>query len=261
MVPVAQLRRRFGRVPPGARNALPGPLEDAYAGLLWTHQNARELQVDPDRIGIGGGSAGAGLAAGLALLTRDRGQVPLLFQLLLYPMIDDTMTSESSSWEVPIWPPASNRAGWQAYLGDRFGGDVPIYAAAARAKDLTGLPQATVVVGTLDGFLDEDVDYALRLNHAGVPTELHVYPGAPHGFDALLPGTTIARRARADMEDWLARRSCSPAREYVSRRRIPAFLAPTPAPRATIAARRRRGAVLAARLAGGREVPRFKSRR
>ena len=183
----------------------PGPLEDCYAGLRWTYEHADELGIDATRLGIGGASAGGGLAAGLALLTRDRGEVPLAFQLLIYPMIDDRMTSPSAQWEVPVWPPGANRAGWAAYLGDLAGGDVPAYAAAARATDLAGLPPGLVSVGALDGFLDEDVDYALRLNHAGVPTELHVHPGGPHGFDALTPGTTLARRARKMMEDWLAR--------------------------------------------------------
>jgi acetyl esterase/lipase len=184
----------------------PGPLEDSYAGLRWVHANAGNLGIDTSRLGIGGASAGGGLAAGLALLARDRGEVPLAFQLLIYPMIDDRITSVSSSWEgVPIWTPASNRTGWAAYLGPLAGGDVPIYAAASRAEDLRGLPPAMIPVGALDGFLDEDVDYAMRLTHAGVPTELRVYPGGPHGFDGLLPGTPLARRARRDIEEWLER--------------------------------------------------------
>lgn len=183
----------------------PGPLEDCYAGLKWVYQHAAELGVDPARLGIGGASAGGGLAAGLALLARDRAEVPLAFQLLIYPMIDDRMTTGSSAWEVPIWTPRSNNDGWNAYLGALRGGDVPMYAAASRATELAGLPPAYVMVGALDGFLDEDVDYAMRMTHAGVPTELHVYPGGPHGFDGLLPGTQLARRARKDMEDWLAR--------------------------------------------------------
>lgn len=184
----------------------PGPLEDAYAGLAWVHANAGSIGVDPARIGIGGGSAGAGLAAGLALLVRDRGEIPITCQLLVYPMIDDRRVTESSTWEVPIWPPKSNETGWKAYLGPLFGtDDIPPYAAAARATDLAGLPPAFIIVGALDGFLDEDVDYAMRMTRASVPVELHVYPGGPHGFDALLPGTQLARRARADMEDWLRR--------------------------------------------------------
>ena len=183
----------------------PGPLDDCYAGLKWVHANAATLGIDPARIGISGASAGGGLAAGLALLARDRGEVPLKFQNLIYPMIDNTITTVSSSWEVPIWPPKSNHFGWAAYLGPLVGGDVPGYAAASRAKALTGLPPALIMVGALDGFLDEDVEYAMRLTRAGVPTELKVYPGAPHGFDGMMPSAGVARRARRDMEEWLAR--------------------------------------------------------
>jgi acetyl esterase/lipase len=185
--------------------AYPGPLEDCYAGLKWVYDNAAELGVDPARLGIGGGSAGGGLAAGLALLARDRAEVPLAFQLLIYPMIDDRMVTPSSRWDVPVWPPAANQFGWSAYLGPRFGGDVPVYAAAARATELAGLPPALMIVGALDGFVDEDVDYAVRLNRSGVSTELHLYPGAPHGFDSMALSTSIAQRARRDMEHWLTR--------------------------------------------------------
>ena len=182
----------------------PGPLEDCYAGLKWLHAHAEELGVDAARIGIGGASAGGGLAAALALLVRDRGEMPLAFQALLYPMIDDRQITVSSSWNDPVWPPHSNRYGWDSYLGDLKGEDVPCYAAAARATDLRGLPPTYISVGALDGFADEDIDYATRLRHAGVPVELHVYPGAPHGFDGLTPGTAIARRANRDISEWLA---------------------------------------------------------
>ena len=182
----------------------PGPLEDCYRGLAWVHENAGSLGVDPARIGIGGGSAGGGLAAALALLARDRGALPIAYQLLIYPMLDDRQITPSSGWEVPVWPPSANRFGWSAYLGgDKGEPNVSHYAAAARAKDLSSLPPALISVGSVDGFVDEDVDYAARLNQAGVPTELHVYPGAPHGFDMMAPDTSIARRARRDMEDWL----------------------------------------------------------
>jgi len=183
----------------------PGGLDDCYAALTWTHEHAAELGIDPTRIGIGGSSAGGCMAAGLALLARDRGELRVAFQTLIYPMIDDRMVNPSSAWPVPIWPPASNEFGWSAYLGEAYGtADVPAYAAAARAIDLAGLPPAFISVGCLDGFVDEDIDYATRLNRAGVPVELHVYPGAPHGFDLLLPGSRVAKRARVHLEEWLA---------------------------------------------------------
>ena len=182
----------------------PEPLEDCYAGLAWVRDNASSLGVDTQRIGVSGASAGAGLAAGLALLARDRGELALAFQALIYPMLDDRLITPSSAWDDPVWPPAANRFGWRSYLGDIKGDAVPYYAAAARARDLTKLPKTFVSVGALDGFSDEDIDYAVRLRHAGVPTELHVYPGAPHGFDGLAPNTAIAKRANRDIEEWLA---------------------------------------------------------
>lgn len=182
----------------------PGPLDDCYAGLAWVHEHAAELGVHRGSIGIGGASAGGGLAAGLALLARDRGALRVAYQLLIYPMIDDRQITPSSSWNDPIWPPAANTYGWTSYLGDAKGGpDVPPYAAAARATDLRGLPPTLISVGAIDGFSDEDIDYAVRLRHAGVPVELHVYPGAPHGFDGLAPTSLVAQRANADMERWL----------------------------------------------------------
>ncbi len=182
----------------------PAPLDDCYAGWKWVHDNAADIGVDRSCIGIGGSSAGGGLAAALALLARDRGDPPIAFQLLIYPMLDDRQITTSSTWLDAVWRPAANNYGWTAYLGDAKGGpDVPIYAAPARAGDLAGLPPTLITVGAIDGFSDEDIDYAVRLRHAGVPVELHVYPGAPHGFDSLAPTTATAKRANADIETWL----------------------------------------------------------
>ncbi|MBO0730227.1 MAG: alpha/beta hydrolase [Acidimicrobiaceae bacterium] len=184
--------------------AYPGPLDDCYAGLAWVHAHAGELGIDPARIGILGASAGGGLAAGLALLARDRGEIPVAFQVLVYPMIDDRQITPSSQVELPIWNPSANEFGWRAYLGPLYGTNgVPPYAAPSRATALEGLPPAYVMVGTADGFHDEDVDYALRLNAAGVPTELHLYPGAPHGFDMMMADAPVAKRARQSMEAWV----------------------------------------------------------
>jgi acetyl esterase/lipase len=165
----------------------PGPVEDCYAALKWLYTHADELGVDPKRIAIGGASAGGGLAAALGLLTRDRGEVPLVFQLLIYPMLDDrtvTTTDPHPYTGEFIWTAEANRFGWRSLLGQEPGGpDVSPYAAAARAESLAGLPSTFISVGALDLFLEEDIEYARRLIRAGVPTELHVYPGAYHGFN------------------------------------------------------------------------------
>jgi acetyl esterase/lipase len=184
----------------------PGPLDDCYRGLKWVYDHADELGVDRGCIGVHGVSAGGGLAAALALLARDRGEVPLAFQLLDCPMIDDRQVTHSSRLDgLAVWSKEANEFGWRAYLGERYGtDDVPYLAAPARATDLRGLPPAFVSVGTVDGFRDEDIDYAVRLNQAGVPTELHVYPGAPHGYQ-IAPDSSVARQGRRDAEEWLAR--------------------------------------------------------
>jgi acetyl esterase/lipase len=185
----------------------PAPLDDCYAGLVWTAAQADELGIDPGGIVVGGASAGGGLAAGLVQLARDRGEVPVSYQLLIYPMLDDrNVTHSSRIVGAPIWPRDANLLGWRAYLGREPGGDdMPAFAAPARTVDLSGLPPAFIGVGTLDVFRDEDIDYALRLLAAGVPTELHVYAGAVHGFDMMVPSAAIAKRCRRDVTDALTR--------------------------------------------------------
>jgi acetyl esterase/lipase len=184
----------------------PAPIEDCYAGLLWVFAHADELLVDAHRVGIGGSSAGGGLAAALALMARDRGQVEPAFQLLNCPMLDDRQVTASSRRDTPVWNPQANQFGWSSYLGPLYGGsEIPAYAAPARAEDLAGLPPALVSVGTVDGFFDEDVAYAERLNRAGVPTELAVWPGAPHGFEAVAPNSALAQRSGRRAEEWLGR--------------------------------------------------------
>ena len=184
----------------------PGPLDDCYAALRWTYDNAAELGIDQERIGVYGLSAGGGLAAALALLARDRGDVPLAFVLLDCPMLDDRQQTPSMQSEgLYVWGKSSNEFGWRSYLGDLYGsGEVPAYAAAARETDLAGLPPTCVIVGSIDGFRDEDIDYAQRLNQAGVPCELHVIAGLPHGY-LLVPGAAAVQLAMHNMDDWLAR--------------------------------------------------------
>jgi len=190
----------------------PGPLEDCYAALRWTYDNAHELGIDKERIGIYGLSAGGGLAAALALLARDRGEVPLAFVLLDCPMLDDRQRTASINAEgLYVWGSGSNEFGWRSYLGELYGSDeVPAYAVPARAADLTGLPPTCVVVGSIDGFRDEDVDYAQRLNQAGVACELHVIAGLPHGYQ-LVPGAAAVQSALHCMDDWVARQLARPS--------------------------------------------------
>jgi acetyl esterase/lipase len=176
----------------------PAPVEDCYAGLAWVEANASDYGIDSELIAVGGPSAGGGLAAGTALLARDRGGPNLAFQLLLEPMLDDrSATFSSTQYDgTTLWDRHDNLHGWRALLGDRVGGaDVSPYAAPARADDLRGLPPTLIDVGGVETFRDECIDYARRLMAAGVPTELHVYPGAFHGFDLIAPDSAVGRRA------------------------------------------------------------------
>ncbi|UVO54282.1 alpha/beta hydrolase [Sphingomonas sp. SUN039] len=174
-----------------------GSVEDNYAGLKWLHANAASLGADPKRIAVMGESAGGGHAALLAITARDRGEVPLCFQCLIYPMLDDrTGTSRKMPAHVGtlIWTPERNRFGWESFLGSSAGGTrVPAGGVPARVMDLKGLPPTWIGVGTLDLFADEDVDYAQRLNAVGVATELIVVPGAFHGFDGIAAGVPVGR--------------------------------------------------------------------
>ena len=186
----------------------PAPMDDCYAGLAWTHRHAAELNVDPQRIAVGGASSGGGSAAGLVLLARDRGEFPVCFQLLIYPMLDDRNATPASMalTDPRVWNRTSNLIGWRAYVGDAAGTDrVSPYAAPARAANLAGLPPAYLAVGDLDLFIDEDIEYAQRLQQADVPTELHVYPGGSHAFESYAPGSALARRFVRDRDEALRR--------------------------------------------------------
>ncbi|GIH26467.1 esterase [Acrocarpospora phusangensis] len=186
----------------------PAPVEDCYAGLVWTAKHADEIGVDPERILVVGASAGGGLAAAVALLARDRGGPGLIGQMLICPMIDDRNDTVSSHQMagLGVWDRTSNDTGWTALLGDRRGGpDVSPYAAPARATDLSGLPPAFVDVGSAETFRDEDVAYATRIWQAGGVAELHVWPGGFHGFDMMAPQAAISQEAKAARLRWLRR--------------------------------------------------------
>jgi acetyl esterase/lipase len=177
-----------------------GSVEDNYAGLKWLYSNAATIGVDPSKIAVMGESAGGGHAALLAIAARDRGEVPICYQCLIYPMLDDrTGTSRKMPPHVGtlIWTPEQNRFGWESFLGIAPGrARAPKNAVPARVADLKGLPPAFIGVGTLDLFHDEDVDYAQRLNATGINAELIVVPGAFHGFD----GISMLRKNK--LGDW-----------------------------------------------------------
>jgi acetyl esterase/lipase len=175
----------------------PIPVEDCHTALCWLADNATELGVDLDRIAVMGESAGGGLGAGVALLARDRGGPAVAQQLLIYAMLDDRTIEPDPQLppEYLVFSYDDNRTGWAALLGAQWPRDaVSPYAAPARAPDLSGLPATYIDVGDLDILRDESIEYARRLMAAGIPTELHVIPGLPHGFDMLAPDAVVTQR-------------------------------------------------------------------
>ena len=197
-------------------NPHPAPVEDCYAGLVWSVTHAAELNIDPARVVVAGISAGGGLAAATALLARDRGGPELMGQMLLSPMLDDRNDTPSAAQMAGrgVWDQGSNLMGWTALLGERRGGsEVSAYAAPARATDLSGLPPALLDVGSAETFRDEVITYASRIAQAGGHVELHLWPGGFHGFYLLAPQVALSRRALAQWRIWLEARmaSASPA--------------------------------------------------
>ncbi|TVY41266.1 Carboxylesterase [Lachnellula occidentalis] len=187
----------------------PAPIEDSYAGLLYTHEHAAELGIDPSKIILAGISAGGGLAAGLSLLARDRHGPKLLGQLLLSPMLDDRDAQYASRHQLAdavVWNLGNNKYAWESLLGKRVGGnDVSCYAAPGRAEDLSGLSPVFIDVGSADLFRDESTVFASRLLEFGVQVELHIWPGAFHWSDALVPTHPLSKSAQARRMEWLRR--------------------------------------------------------
>ncbi len=184
----------------------PAGVDDCYAALEWTVAHAAELDADAARLAVAGSSAGGGLAAAVAQMTRDRGGPSLRLQLLNYPVVDDTMTTGSMTAfaDTPLWTNGASAEMWRQYLGDRPGTVSP-WAAPARAGSLQGLAPAYVMTCEFDPLRDEGIAYAQRLLHSGVPTELHQYPGTFHGFDLVAPTSQVARRAVAEQVAALVR--------------------------------------------------------
>lgn len=182
-------------------NPYPAGLEDCYAALAWMHAAADELGLPRDRLASAGESGGGCLAAGLSLLARDRGHPALSAQFLLYPMLDDRTGTSSEVNPMPhtgefVWTRESNRFAWGAVLdGEPGGADVPAYAAPARGDDFAGVAPTSIFVGDLDLFLSENLRFAGALARSAVPIELHVYPGAYHGFVSFAQDAGVSQHA------------------------------------------------------------------
>ena len=186
-------------------NPIPAPLDDCYAALGWFHENAAELGVDPERIGVGGESAGGGLAAALAIKARDEGEYGLCWQQLTYPMLDDR-TGSSQHYGDPlvgefVWTRELNQYGWSSYLGnaERTAPQVP-----GRLEEFRGLPPAWMFTASLDLFRDENILYAQNLMRSGVACDLVVYPGACHAFQRI-ESAAISKRYREEFVSSLKR--------------------------------------------------------
>ncbi|MCW2549256.1 MAG: lipase/esterase [Mycobacterium sp.] len=174
----------------------PAPADDSFAAFRWLADGKSELEIDPQRIVVTGVSAGGALAAAVALMARDFGTVQPIYQLLLFPVLDDRMNTPSMKAlrDTPLWNGRSSILMWKHYLGADFEGEPSPYAAPARASDLSGLPAAAITTGEFDPLRDEAIEYASRLMEAGVPVELHVIPGVIHAFDGLVPDSKLATR-------------------------------------------------------------------
>lgn len=189
----------------------PIPVDECYTGLKWVSDNALSLGIDAERIILSGRSGGGALAAGTALMARDRGGPKILAQLLMFPMLDDRMQTTSSEQFAPYapWPRAVNAMAWECVLGEGHGDkgneSISPYSAPGRAADLSGLPQTFIEVGAAEVVRDEAVSYGSRLWAAGVNTELHVWAGGFHSFDDFVPHATLSKTSMKMRVDWLAR--------------------------------------------------------
>ena len=183
----------------------PAAIEDCYAALLWFKANAWMLGYDPERIIVGGESAGGGLCAALCMLARDRGEVDIKYQFPLYPMLDDRDTPSSRDNHAHVWNTRRNHAAWKLYLRDKYGTDsVPPYAAPARQDNYVNLQPCYTFVGDIEPFYCETLNYVNQLKAAGVPAECDVYPGCWHAFDMLAPWKRVSREAAARFEQKFA---------------------------------------------------------
>ena len=193
-IPIVSVDYRYA-----PKHPFPIGLEDSYSALKWVEAHSQQLGIDAKRIAIGGASAGGGLAAALIQLAYDRQEIKPIFQLLVYPMLDDrtVLRADIDDSNNFTWTQESNRFGWESYLGKKCGAeDVPAYSVPARREDLSGLPPAWIGVGTLDVFHNEDVAYAQKLKKCDVECDIHIAPDAFHGFDVFDPQLSIVQEFR-----------------------------------------------------------------
>ena len=192
-VVVAPEYRLAGKAP------YPAALEDCYAALKYLHSHAPELGCSQNRIMVGGESAGGGLTAALCMYARDKGEVPIAFQMPLYPMLDDRDTESSRNNRGITWNTKRNHAAWKLYLS-KLTEQIPPFAAPARQTDFARLPPAYTFVGDREPFYCETLAYIENLRNAGVPARVDVYPTGVHAFDMLMPFRKISKQAAAEFE-------------------------------------------------------------
>ena len=186
----------------------PAPIEDCYAGLKWVFANAKSLGINTEKVIVAGHSAGGGLSAGLSLLARDCGGPKIFAQCLIYPMLDDRMITASSKqfMNEGTWTGVNNVKAWEWYIpGHLSAKEVSIYAAPARATDLSGLPPTWIDVGGNEVFRDENAAYATKLAEDGNSCELHIWPGAWHGFDTFVPTAALTKSCLDTRLAWFKR--------------------------------------------------------
>lgn len=191
------------------KHPFPAAIDDCLEAWQFMLSSAGEWGLDPSRIAIFGQSAGGGLAASLAQRVADSGGQQPAAQLLMYPMLDDRTAANTELDTIKhfFWNNKNNRAAWACYLGKPPGSDsVPQYAVPSRRKDLSGLPPAWIDSGELDLVYDDAREYARRLEAAGVSSEFHVTPQAPHAYDGILPDSSVAKETQEQYYGFLRKR-------------------------------------------------------
>ena len=180
----------------------PAAYDDCCAALEYMWEHADELNIDRDKITVGGESAGGGLAAAVCLYARDQGKIKIALQLPLYPMIDCEDTASSKDNHGHVWNTKKNHRGWEKYLRSMYHSDhVPYYASPSRAEDLSGMPPCYTFVCKGEPFYQETLDYVKKLQEAGVPARVDIFPGNTHAFDLFFFWTDPTKKAKENLAE------------------------------------------------------------